>query len=68
MVKRKPAAFALGATQITALMLEKTRQTDRQTDRQTERQQAVALRFPHTDFNEDTTNESASVACSNIRL
>jgi len=22
----------------------------------------------HTDFNEDTTNESASVACSNIRL
>jgi len=22
----------------------------------------------HTDFNEDTTNESASVACSNVRL
>ena len=22
----------------------------------------------HTDFNEDTTNESTSVACSNIRL
>jgi len=22
----------------------------------------------HTDFNEETTNESASVACSNIRL
>ena len=22
----------------------------------------------HTDFNEDTSNESASVACSNIRL
>ena len=22
----------------------------------------------HTDFNEDTTNEDASVACSNIRL
>jgi len=22
----------------------------------------------HTDFNEDTTDESASVACSNIRL
>ena len=22
----------------------------------------------HTDFNEDTTNESVSVACSNIRL
>jgi len=22
----------------------------------------------HTDFNEDTTNESASVACSNMRL
>ena len=22
----------------------------------------------HTDFNEDTTNESASMACSNIRL
>jgi len=22
----------------------------------------------HTDFNEDATNESASVACSNIRL
>ena len=22
----------------------------------------------HTDFNEDTTNESAGVACSNIRL
>ena len=22
----------------------------------------------HTDINEDTTNESASVACSNIRL
>jgi len=22
----------------------------------------------HTDFNEDMTNESASVACSNIRL
>jgi len=22
----------------------------------------------HTDFNEDTTNESASVTCSNVRL
>ena len=22
----------------------------------------------HTDFNEETTNESANVACSNIRL
>jgi len=22
----------------------------------------------HTDFNENTTNESASVACSNVRL
>ena len=22
----------------------------------------------HADFNEDTTNESASVACSNVRL
>jgi len=22
----------------------------------------------HTDFNEDTTNESANVACSNVRL
>jgi len=22
----------------------------------------------HTDFNEDTTNENASVACSNVRL
>ena len=25
-------------------------------------------KLEHTDFNKDTTNESASVACSNIRL
>jgi len=25
-------------------------------------------KLEHTDFNEDTTNESTSVACSNIRL
>jgi len=38
------------------------------------REQAIGVslqkiwKSQHTDFNEDTTNESASVACSNIRL
>ena len=30
--------------------------------------QKIWKKSQHTDFNEDTTNESASVACSNIRL
>jgi len=28
----------------------------------------VDFKIQHTDFNEDTTDEGASVACSNIRL
>ena len=49
---------------------------DRQSDRQTNRREGtviIILRSPmeksqHTDFNEDATNESTSVACSNVRL
>ena len=30
--------------------------------------QKIRKKSEHTDFNEDTTNESASVACSKVRL